>query len=113
MKVPRPPLIYGLLAVLSVTVGPFLLLTRGNSATSVEKFLYVVSLFPLGLIALQVRYLLGRRALMEAPDPQLRRKGIEMLRQEHKQLVLIVLISALMATTLYAWLIFVWTPTRN
>jgi hypothetical protein len=112
MKESKPSLIYGFIAVISIFIGPFCLLIRGSSASSVEKFVYIISLFPLGLIAFQVRYLLGKRALMETPDSEMRRNAIQMLTREHKQLVLFVLAGAIFVSALYVWIIFVWMPTR-
>ena len=106
MKTTRSSQIYDVLAVLSVTFGPICLLVQGDSATSIEKFLCIVSIVPLGLIASQVRFLLGKSALMETSDFQVQRKEMEKLTREHKQLSLIVLIGGGFGSVFYAWIIF-------
>lgn len=112
MKESRSGLIYGALAVLSITAGPVLLLIRGDSLSTNEKFFCVVSIVPLGFIALHVRYLLEKKALMEMPDCELRKSELQMLAHGHRQLVLIVLAAGIAASALYAWVIFIWMPTR-
>jgi hypothetical protein len=112
MKESRSALIYGALAIFSITVGPALLLMRGDSFSPNEKFYCVVSIIPLGIIALYIRYLLEKKVLMEMQDSELRQNRLQMLSHEHRQLVLIVLVTGIAASALYAWIIFLWIPSR-
>ena len=113
MKESRAAITYGVLAVLSIIAGPIVLLTKGDSLSLTGKFFCIVSVIPLGIIALQVRYLLGKKALLKMLDDELRRNELQKLSQGHRQLVLIVLTAGIAGSALYAWVIFVWMPTRT
>ena len=113
MKESQPSLIYGFLVVISIVFGPICFLVQGSSASPIEKFIYAISFFPLGLLAIQVRYLEGKRGLMKMPDSADRGKEIQAWTQQHLRLVVFGVVSALLAAMLFAWIIFIRMPART
>lgn len=48
---------YLVLAVLSITLGPILMIVRGNGASFVEKLVYLTLFVPLGFFVIALNYL--------------------------------------------------------
>lgn len=113
MKKSQPSLIYGFLVVISIIFGPICFLVRGSSTSPLEKFMYAISFFPLGLLAIQVRYLEGKRDLMKMPDSGDRENEIQAWTQQHMRLIAFGVAGALLAAMLFAWIIFVRMPART
>lgn len=97
-----------MLAVLSIVLGPFCLLLRGHEASRIEQLLYVLSIFPLGLFALQVRYWEGKRIISAEPDAGNRQQQLGEWHREHHALLLYWVLGMIVTICLYGWIIFIW-----
>lgn len=102
----QPSLAFKLLAVFSIVFGPICFLMRTSSIGPVEKLFYAVSFFPLALLALQLRYLEGKRFLMEMPDCASRNGEIRAWTKQHLLLLVLGLGAAVSVTLLFVSIIF-------
>ena len=109
----KPSTMFGFLMVLSLTIGPLYIVLRGHSASRLEILICVVSLFPLGLLAMQVRHREQVRALLAEPDSESRGNNFARLKQEHHRIVLYGIVSAVLVSALLAWIMFVLMPLQH
>ena len=83
----KPSPLFGFLVVVSVATGPFCLIVRGGSASRIEQLLYIVSLFPLGLLAIYVLYRERRSLLLHDRQSKSREDDLVCLKNEHKRII--------------------------
>ena len=112
MKEYKPSILYGILAMVSVTAGPLFLVIRGSDVTQIEKLIYVVSVFPLGLLAMQVRHWERQREVLTEGNSEDLERDLKNLNREHRQILLWGVIGAVVSMSLTAWILFVWMPTK-
>lgn len=97
----------GLLALLSIFLGPILLVFRANSASSPEKFIYVTMTGPLVLVVIYMRYTETKTKALGELDPQSISTRLKELELSFWKLTLIVILATLLAAMTSAWFLFV------
>lgn len=97
----------GFLALLSIFFGPILLVLRANSASPLEKFIYVTMTGPLVLVVIYLRYTETKKEALGELDPQADRTQLEELKLRVFKLMLIVILATLVAAMTSGWFLFV------
>ena len=97
----------GFLALLSIFLGPILLVFRANSASSLEKFIYVTMTGPLVLVVIYLRYTETKKKALGELDPQPDPARLKELELSFWKLTLIVILATLLAAMTSAWFLFV------
>ena len=102
---------YGVLAVIIIASGPFLMVLRGTGASPIEKFIYVTAQCPFLLLLFTLRYFVTRARIMTEPDISARQERLERNREEYRSLLVIGIPASLIAIVACAWLVFIRQPT--
>ena len=103
--------IYGVLVVIIIASGPFLMILRGAGASPIEKFIYVTAQCPLLLLLFTLWYFMTRATIMTEPDIPARQERLERAKKEYRSLLVIGIPASLIAIVGSAWLIFIRQPT--
>ena len=109
-QVYKPSPFFGFLMVLSITAGPLYVVLRGRDSTRIEILICIASLFPLGLLAMHVRYREQVRMLLTELDSEFRKNNLERLKREHHRIHLYGVVLAVLATALLGWVMCVLMP---
>jgi len=97
----------GLLALLSIFLGPIILVFRANSASSLEKFIYVTMTGPLVLVVIYMRYTETKKKALGELNPQSVSTRLKELELSFWKLTLIGILATLLAAMTSAWFLFV------
>lgn len=102
---------YGVLVVIIIASGPFLMILRGTDSSPIEKFIYVIAQCPLLLLLVTRRYFMTRATIMTEPDIPARQERLERAKGEYRLLLVIGIPASLIAIVAWAWLVFIRQPT--
>lgn len=104
------PIWLRILALVGVAVGPALFVLRLNTASQMEKFVYLVVVYPIALIVLPLMYAASKKNIISDPDQQRRQDRFNELRRLFRIVMLVIVPASLIGIAITAWLLLIRLP---
>src|SRR5437867_13161220 len=101
------------IALACVVIGPTLFVLRLHSASALEKFVYLILIYPLALIVLPVIYVASKKSIITEPNLQLRQARLVELRQGFRIVMFAVIPASVIGIAVSFWLLFIRLPGRK